>query len=614
MAPSKKRSAKATEPATLAITDDSGEEQTNVLASPKKPTPRRKRKVIEIESSSDEKPLADAVPSLKRSRPVASNKSKNNSKEAEIELSSDDSEKPLGDADPSLKEPSPIASDEGEQEAGLDSAPGRSLSRIRKPSAKVLYMSGNSDAAVPAPVATTKKPMFVPKLNSGLFPATQSARTNTFNKAVKDSSHAKVSESPDSSDVEVSNPLVSSELPPGTPPKSRAKGKALKSRSLFGPDSDSDLAHNSGGDSSDDLHSKHSLDMRNSDKAKNLRNNTSVVATLDSLPPVPDTGRSRIKAVINNPLEIDPELIDPMLADGYPALPALRNSQLVPYGKHATNDQFLIGYTKLYNSLKNDRGQELLRNAIQFTSSLPFINPSRADPNTVLIENGRICLPDSTARNRLAVCLTTGLLVESSLKHPTVCTTNAGTEYKVKQALLSPFSGEYERAAAYFGTAYGVDNFTCQMEDSCLFFTTRREGAGADSNISHFSGITSSPGSPIRSRKIASGLQVSSPVKKSNTYTSNKLIFPASLGFKDNVPVYDARLCPDFSFCPDGLQNVTKLPLYQYDDRNGEVLSNRYIATVGYTVSSWTTQNSALRAVGMNVQFIIILAKTRADA
>ncbi|KIL57948.1 hypothetical protein M378DRAFT_181472 [Amanita muscaria Koide BX008] len=633
MAP-KKRSAKVVKSTTLAISDDSGEEHTNVLATPQKLTPRQaknKRKVIEIESSSDENSLAEAVAPSKKPRPVA--RSKNKGKEADMELSSD--EKLLADTIPSLKEPNPIASGECEQGAGLETAPGRNLNRIRKLSAKALYMSGNSNDAVEAPVATAKKPMFVPNVDSGLFPgATQSARTNndTILKAAKGAhrhpyiSHGKVSESPasDSSDIEASNPLSLSELPPATPPKYsyRAIDKA-KNRSLFGPDSDSELAGNSGGDSSDEQHSKHSLDMRNLDKSKHaikdLRNNTSTPVMLDSLPPVPNSGLARNKDIINNPLMVDPELIDPMLADDYPTLPMLRNSQLVPYGRHAGSDQYMIGYTQLYNSLRNDRDQGLLRAAVRFTSSLPFINPSRADPNIVLIENGRICLPDSTTRNKPAVCLTTGLLVESSLQTPAVCTTNAGTDYKVKQVLLNPFSGEYERATAFFGTAYGVDNFTCQMEDSCIFFTTRREGAGADSNISHFSGIINyhfvydfvAPGSPVRSRKVASGLQISSPVKRTNRYTSTKLTFPASLGFKDTVPIYDARLCPEFAFRPDDLQNIAKLPVY--DDRNSDIVGNRFVVTVGYTVSSWATPNST-KSVGMNIQFVIVLAKTHAKA
>lgn len=53
---------------------------------------------------------------------------------------------------------------------------------------------------------------------------------------------------------------------------------------------------------------------------------------------------------------------------------------------------------------------------------------------------------------------------------------------QVRQVLLNPFSGEYEWLAAFIGTTYDVEHYSCQLEKACLFFATRREGSGTDVN------------------------------------------------------------------------------------------------------------------------------------
>ena len=46
--------------------------------------------------------------------------------------------------------------------------------------------------------------------------------------------------------------------------------------------------------------------------------------TLDAYPPIGDSGRASVKAILNNPLKIDPSAIDHKHAKRFALLPALR--------------------------------------------------------------------------------------------------------------------------------------------------------------------------------------------------------------------------------------------------------------------------------------------------
>jgi len=80
-------------------------------------------------------------------------------------------------------------------------------------------------------------------------------------------------------------------------------------------------------------------------------------------------------------------------------------------------------------------GIRQLAAAVKFTTRLPFVNPSRASPDFVVYEGGKISFSgDNTKGGKNAVFLTTGLIVESHLKTPTDSTINLG--YKVRCSRL----------------------------------------------------------------------------------------------------------------------------------------------------------------------------------
>jgi hypothetical protein len=79
------------------------------------------------------------------------------------------------------------------------------------------------------------------------------------------------------------------------------------------------------------------------------------------------------------------------------------------------------------------------------------------------------------------------------------------------------------------------------------------------------------------------------------------------------VPIYDVRKVKDFDFVPEQLRNIKKLPHWVSEDHSdGDLESNKYIATVAYTVNTFPsggreTGLPAMTAVLLNVLFVMIL-------
>lgn len=69
--------------------------------------------------------------------------------------------------------------------------------------------------------------------------------------------------------------------------------------------------------------------------------------------------------------------------------------------------------------------------ALNFTHILPFVNPSRASPDLVMMDSGKICFkPENAKLGRNAVFLTTGLIVDSFLKDPADSMINPGNKVR----------------------------------------------------------------------------------------------------------------------------------------------------------------------------------------
>ncbi|KAF8339462.1 hypothetical protein F5887DRAFT_1077244 [Amanita rubescens] len=191
--------------------------------------------------------------------------------------------------------------------------------------------------------------------------------------------------------------------------------------------------------------------------------------TLDSFPDIPDSGTVRMKYILANPFSLRKNSIDNLLKRDYSNLPPLRHSLLILYesNAHSVSDEeehTMISYSKTREQLDpKDGSQARFESAVKFENSGPFINPSRASTLLVSRDSNRIILSGTTARGKTAVFLTTGLLVESCLRKPTVSGYN--NTHKVHHVMLTPISGEFERAAAFVGTVFEEDNYHCLLKE-----------------------------------------------------------------------------------------------------------------------------------------------------
>ncbi|KAF8346249.1 hypothetical protein F5887DRAFT_1073897 [Amanita rubescens] len=486
MPPSKKRTLKSK---AVVLESESLDESTMKASSPTVTKARRsKRKISQV--SSDDIPLVDAVATPKKVKAL-------NVKAA----TGDEKEKKALDVTPVLK----LEDEEREIESKL--------------SGVIELSDTNGDDPLPAtaPVApSTPKPKAAGKKSAG----------------------------------KAKEPVISdSDIAPSTPkPKPAVKGKAKAP--VF---SDSDVA-DSNGEDSEGMHSDYSLKQKSSPgKGDSVKKEK--IIYLESLPDIPDTGSRRYKAIANDLFVMPCEAMDPALQGDYGSLPDLRNTNMIParpFDQPATSDEVheMLAYSKILENLKDSDSNSLRRliAAVRFDHHAPFVNPSRALPSLVSRENNKLCLTETGFKGKPAVFLTTGLVVESFLQSETKGGINKDSN--VRQIVLQPLSGEYERAVAFIGTTLEKTEFYCLLEDSCLFFSTRREGA-VDNNYT--------TSTPVRSRSRKN--LCASPTKVASGSGNSRPYFPASLGFKDSVPVYDARYAPDFAFRPNDLDQIKGLPL-----------------------------------------------------
>ncbi|KAF8327493.1 hypothetical protein F5887DRAFT_919560 [Amanita rubescens] len=427
----------------------------------------------------------------------------------------------------------------------------------------------------------------------------------------------------------------SSKGKPGFIPQSSTLEKSSK---LFF-DSDLDNSNDSDNDS-DGLHSAHSLEIRTPSKVLSKDQGAKETAPiyLDSFPEITDSGIKRNKDIQNNPMILDEDAIDPLLREDHKSLPALRQVMLLrPYyiidimiHRNTSVIQFVrygqaqpepasnvaLGYENvIMNMASGPKGKQQLAAAVKFTYTLPFVNPSRASPALVTYDAGKICFKGENSKHgRNVVFITTGLIVDSQLKTPGDSTINPG--HKIRQVLLLPFAGEVQRLLAYIGTVFETEEYVCLLESGTLILTTRREGAGGDYNNGNYATSYNfeASSSPVRPR-VPAGLLTSSPVKLGTSPNPNKgktTHFSPSLGFKDTVPIYDARGNQNFMFDQDSWKCINDLPIY--NSGKTDIPPCKYIATVGYTVGSWKTRaapddDTMRNCASLNIQFVIILGK-----
>lgn len=113
----------------------------------------------------------------------------------------------------------------------------------------------------------------------------------------------------------------------------------------------------------------------------------------------------------------------------------------------------------------------LLEAALRFKSVSPFLNPSLASPDQVVIERDHLIWPDSHAN---AVFFTTDCVSACNLIVPT--TSGGANGAGVKKLLLFPIENVFQAGIDFFGFKFKANQVAGQINNTVVAYATKKEG------------------------------------------------------------------------------------------------------------------------------------------
>jgi hypothetical protein len=111
-----------------------------------------------------------------------------------------------------------------------------------------------------------------------------------------------------------------------------------------------------------------------------------------------------------------------------------------------------------------------VESALRFSSSAPYINPSLASPDLVVIEKDHLVWADSRMN---AVFFTTGCVSACNLITPAPGINNTAA---AKKLLLFPIDGIFQDALDFFGYKFKVTLAAGQINNGVVTYSTKKEG------------------------------------------------------------------------------------------------------------------------------------------
>ncbi|KAK0465812.1 hypothetical protein IW261DRAFT_1574739 [Armillaria novae-zelandiae] len=223
--------------------------------------------------------------------------------------------------------------------------------------------------------------------------------------------------------------------------------------------------------------------------------------------------------------------------------------------------------------------------AFKFDHYGSFVNLAHASPSVLSLEGKSLHVSGSTA-----MCMTVGLVTECmlfELGHQGGYVSASGTQggKHIKHLKIMPFHQMFHRESTTWALAFDLE-----VEDPSGHVLKL---------ISTFIVDSSAHSSPAKG-------QWRSPAKKtlSTETVSPGSGYPTSMGFMDEVPIYDghASAGTQFLFRPSDFAMIKSLPHFT-TSRDLDVFT---LVTVGYSLSVWTSFNNEPR-VSPNILFAIVL-------
>jgi hypothetical protein len=112
----------------------------------------------------------------------------------------------------------------------------------------------------------------------------------------------------------------------------------------------------------------------------------------------------------------------------------------------------------------------LVATALKFVSHAPFINPTWASPDIVVVDKDHLVWPESRMN---AVFLTTGCVSACNLITPAA---GINSSAAAKKLLLFPIEGIFQDALNFFGAKFKVSHAAGQLSNGVVTYSTKKEG------------------------------------------------------------------------------------------------------------------------------------------
>ncbi|KAK0476020.1 hypothetical protein IW261DRAFT_1421814 [Armillaria novae-zelandiae] len=233
--------------------------------------------------------------------------------------------------------------------------------------------------------------------------------------------------------------------------------------------------------------------------------------------------------------------------------------------------------------------------AFKFGSYGAFVNLARVPHSVLSFEKRSLHFAGSNA-----VCMTVGLVTECMLFEPATPGL-FGAAKRVRHLRIMPFHQMFRRKSTVWALSIGdpcVES-TCISSRGLSFPTRVEDTTGCSNNNSSYTSAQSTPakghwGSPMKKPLGAPALGPGGG-------------YPNSLGFMDEVPIYDgcASAGNHFLFRPSDFTVLKSLPRFT-TSRDLDVFT---MVSVGYSLTAWESYNKEPRLTP-NILFVIVLGST----
>ncbi|KAK0483941.1 hypothetical protein IW261DRAFT_1561718 [Armillaria novae-zelandiae] len=235
--------------------------------------------------------------------------------------------------------------------------------------------------------------------------------------------------------------------------------------------------------------------------------------------------------------------------------------------------------------------------AFKFERYGSFVNLARAMPSALSLEGKTLHVSGSNA-----VCMTVGLITECMLFEPAQqggYASASGTQggKRVKRLRIMPFHQMFRCESTAWALAFDLEfvETTCISNRGVSFSTRVEDPSGRGNKNSKYTSARASP---------AKGQWRSSTKTLTTELVSPGAGYPTSMGFLDEVPIYDgcASGGNHFLFRPSDFSVLKSFPRFT----SSRDLDAFTLVSVGYSLSVWTAFNNEPR-LSPNILFVIVL-------